>query len=84
MGRGLPGEMGPKGLTGDPGFAAVYPGPPGLDGDPGLQGSPGVPGPPGSPGRNPELFKVINIKKLHDSADNNILGNFLFKHFETI
>ena len=49
--RGLPGEMGPKGFTGEPGFPALYPGPSGTDGKPGLRGPPGLPGPPGPDGK---------------------------------
>lgn len=48
--RGLPGEMGPKGFTGEPGFPARVWGPPGADGIPGQQGPPGPPGPPGPDG----------------------------------
>lgn len=48
--RGLQGEMGPKGFTGEPGIPARYPGPPGADGKPGPQGVPGPAGPPGPDG----------------------------------
>ena len=55
----MPGETGPKGFIGDPGFPASYPGAPGLDGD---LGSPGFPGPPGPPGSSGKRMKCLGRK----------------------
>lgn len=66
IGRGLPGEMGPKGFVGDPGLPATHPGLPGLDGRPGQPGFPGSPGPPGSQGKrlNRKEICIENCTKL--------------------
>lgn len=71
--RGLPGEMGPKGFSGEPGPSAYYPGPPGADGKPGPQGLPGPAGPPGPDGE--WLVFTWDLTKLGVSQDSLLVLN---------
>lgn len=76
--RGLPGELGGRGIPGDRG----PPGPPGFgptgpSGEKGVQGVSGRPGVPGAPGKR----KSTQIRKLLDLSKEKILLN---KYVKTI